>query len=250
MRNEELILLYQNGNKKALESLIENNGGIVRKISNKFYDINKMVEFDDLVQAGIIGLINAASKYDNNLENKAGFITYAFQYIKREIFSCVNGRSEKEISNNKLYNSCVSLDVPIKEDNDIQLKDTIESIDYGFENVEEKIYISQLRKELESAMLHNNTLKEREILQLCYGWNHQKIFTYKEVAEVLNLNKNSIPQIEFNALKKLRNSDWGKEKSKEYIGTKLESIVESSWYDQDKAVSAIDIMNKYFNGVI
>jgi RNA polymerase primary sigma factor len=54
--------------------------------------------------------------------------------------------------------------VPIKEDNDIQLKDTIESIDYGFKNVEEKIYIGQLSEELGSAMLYNNILKEREIL--------------------------------------------------------------------------------------
>jgi RNA polymerase sigma factor (sigma-70 family) len=209
-----------------------------------------MIEFDDLVQAGIIGLINAANKYNNELENKASFITYAFQYIKREIFSCVNGRSEKEISNNKLYNSCVSLDVPIQEDNDIQLKDTIESIDYGFENVEEKIYIKQLREELEDAMLDNNTLKEREILQLCYGWNYQKIFTYKEVAETLNISINSIPQIEFNALRKLRNSTWGKEKVKEYMRDKVESIMESSRYNQDKVIDKINLIDKYFSGVI
>ncbi|NRT88723.1 sigma-70 family RNA polymerase sigma factor [Clostridium beijerinckii] len=250
MSNEELVLLYQQGNTKALESLIEANEGIVKKLANKFNDINKMIEFDDMVQAGTIGLINAASKYDNNLENKANFITYAFQYIKREIFSCVNGRSEKEISNNKLYNSCVSLDMPIKEDNDIQLKDTIESIDYGFENVEEKIYIGQLREELESAMLHNNTLKEREILQLCYGWDYQKQFTYKEAAEVLKLNQNSIPQIEFNALRKLRNSDWGKEKVKEYMRDKAESIMESSRYNQDKVIDKINLIDKYFSGVI
>ncbi|MCE5222051.1 MAG: sigma-70 family RNA polymerase sigma factor [Clostridium sp.] len=250
MSNEELVLLYQQGNKQALESLIEANEGIVKKLANKFNGINKMVEFNDLVQAGTIGLINAASRYNNDLENKAGFITYAFQYIKREIFSCVNGRSSREVGNNTFNNNCISLDVPLQADEDIQLKDTIESIDYGFDNVEEKIYISQLREELESAMLHNNTLKEREILQLCYGWNYQKTFTYKEVAETLKLNQNSIPQIEFNALKKLRNSDWGKEKSKEYIGSKLESIMEGSRYDQDKAISAIDIMNKYFSGVI
>lgn len=250
MSNEELVLLYQQGDKQALESLIEANEGIVKKLANKFNGINKMVEFDDLVQVGTIGLINAAKKYDNNLENKANFITYAFQHIKREIFSCVNGKSEKEISNNKLYNSCMSLDVPIQEDNDIQLKDTIESVEYGFENVEEKIYIKQLREELESAMIHNNTLREREILKLCYGWDYQKQFTYKEAAEVLKLNQNSIPQIEFNALRKLRNSTWGKDKYKEHIGFKLESIIEGSRYDQDKAVSAIDIMNKYFSGVV
>lgn len=207
-------------------------------------------QFDDLVQAGTVGLINAANKYNNELENKAGFITYAFQYIKREIFSCVNGRSEKEISNNRLYNSCVSLDVPIQEDNDIQLRDTIESIDYGFENVEETIYIKQLREELENAMLNNNTLKEREILQLCYGWDYQKAFTYKEAAEVLKLNQNNIPQIEFNALRKLRNSTWGKEKVKEYMRDKVESIMENSRYNQDKVIDKINLIDKYFSGVI
>lgn len=250
MSNEELVLLYQQGNKQALESLIEANEGIVKKISNKFNGINKMVEFDDLVQVGTIGLINAAKKYDNNLENKANFITYAFQYIKREIFSCVNGRSEKEISNNKLYNSCMSLDVPIQGDNDIQLKDTIESIEYGFENVEEKIYIGQLREELESAMMHNNTLREREILKLCYGWDYQKAFTYKEAAEVLKLNQNSIPQIEFNALKKLRNSTWGKDKFKEYVTEKLYNIQEQSLHKTDKVIEKVNLIDKYFSGVV
>jgi RNA polymerase sigma factor (sigma-70 family) len=250
MTNEELVLLYQQGDKQALESLIETNIGIVRKLANKFYGINKMVELDDMVQVGTIGLINAASKYNNDLENKAGFITYAFQYIKREIFSCVNGRSEKEISNNKLYNSCISLDVPIQADEDIQLKDTIESIDYGFENVEERIYIQQLREELENAMLDNNTLKEREILQLCYGWDYKKTFTYKEVAESLNINFNSIPQIEFNALRKLRNSAWGKERVKEYMRDKVKVIQECSRYNQDKVIDKVNLIDKYFSGVI
>jgi RNA polymerase sigma factor (sigma-70 family) len=248
--NEELVLLYQQGDKKALENLIKANGGIVRKLANKFNGINKMVEFDDLVQVGTIGLINAASKYNNDLENKASFITYAFQYIKREIYSCVNGRSSKDVENNKFNNNCVSLDVPLKADEDIQLKDTIESIEYGFENIEEKIYISQLREELESAMMHNNTLKEREILQLCYGWDYQKVFTYKEVAEVFNISYNRVSQIEFNALRRLRNSEWGKEKFKEYMRSKVESIMESSRYDQDKVIDRIDILDKYFGGVV
>ncbi|WP_459481451.1 sigma-70 family RNA polymerase sigma factor [Clostridium saccharoperbutylacetonicum] len=250
MDNEKLVLLYQQGDKQALESIIAANDGIVRKLANKFLGINKMIEFDDMVQAGTIGLINAANKYDNDLESKASFITYAFQYIKREIYSCVNGKSEKDISNNKLYNSCISLDMPLQSDEDIQLKDTIESIDYGFENVEEKIYIQQLREELEDAMLNNNTLKEREILQLCYGWDYQKTFTYKEVAEILNINFNSIPQIEFNALRKLRNSDWGKERVKKYMRDKVKVIQECSRYNQDKAIDKINLIDKYFNGVI
>ncbi|MFT8343745.1 MAG: sigma-70 family RNA polymerase sigma factor [Clostridium beijerinckii] len=250
MSNEELVLLYQQGDKQALESLIKANSGMIKKLANKFNGINKMIEFDDMVQAGTIGLINAASKYNDELENKASFITYSFHYIKREIYSCVNGRSSKEVGNNTFNNNCISLDVPLQADEDIQLKDTIESIDYGFENVEENIYISQLRAELEDAMLNNNTLKEREILKLCYGWDYQKAFTYKEVAEILKLNQNSIPQIEFNALRKLRNSEWGKEKVKEYMRDKVESIMESSRYDQDKVIDKINILDKYFSGVV
>jgi len=250
MINEELVLLYQQGNKKALESLIENNTGIVRKIANKFYGINKMVEFDDLIQVGTIGLINAAKLYDNTLESKANFITYAFQSIRREIYSCVNGRSSKDVENNKFNGNCVSLDTPLKEDNEMELKDTIESIDYGFENVEEKIYIKQLRADLESAMIDNNTLKEREVLMLRYGWDTNKESTYIDIADIFNISSNKIINIESAALKKLRCSNWGQEKGKEYIQSKLENIKESSRYNQDSVVEKINIIDKYFRGVI
>ena len=74
MNNEELVELYQQGDKQALDKLIEGNGGIVRKLAIKYNNINDLLEFDDLIQAGYIGLINAANKYDNTLENKANFI--------------------------------------------------------------------------------------------------------------------------------------------------------------------------------
>ena len=35
MSNEELVQLYQNGDKKALEKLIQANTGIINKIANK-----------------------------------------------------------------------------------------------------------------------------------------------------------------------------------------------------------------------
>lgn len=250
MSNEELVILYQQGDKQALESLIDNNGGIIRKISNKFYGINKMIEFDDLIQVGVIGLIAAAKKYDINMENKANFITYAFHYIKREIISCVNGRSSKDVENNKFNNNCVRLDTPLKEDNEIELKDTIESIDYGFENVEEKIYIGQLRAELETVMKENNTLKEREILMLHYGWDTNKEASYIDIADIFDTSANRIIQMEFSALKKLRHSNWGQVKEKEYINSKLEAIKESSRYNQDSVINELNIIDKYFSGVL
>ena len=55
--NEELVQLYQEGNKQALNELIEQNTGIIKKISNKYMNINKMLEFDDLFNSGVIGFI-------------------------------------------------------------------------------------------------------------------------------------------------------------------------------------------------
>lgn len=96
--NEELLKLYKKGYKKALDKLIENNIGIIKKIAIKYNGINRELELDDLIQEGILGLIVAANKYDFNNKKKAKFITFAVFYIDRYLHSCVNGRSSKELS--------------------------------------------------------------------------------------------------------------------------------------------------------
>src|SRR5471030_298367 len=116
MTNEELVVLYQSGDKEALESLINNNQGIVRKLAAKYNGLNKLIEFDDLVQSGTIGLIAAADRYDITRKNKANFITYAFQWIEREIYNCVNGRSSRNINNNKFYKTFKSLNELVGDD--------------------------------------------------------------------------------------------------------------------------------------
>lgn len=116
MSNEELVQLYQNGDKKALEKLIQANTGIIHKIANKYNGINRELEFDDLFQSGVLGFIKAVEKYNCNHEKKAKFITYAIFLIDRYIYWCVNGRGSKETENNKFYNSCTSLNAPIGED--------------------------------------------------------------------------------------------------------------------------------------
>lgn len=158
MSNEELVQLYQNGDKKALEKLIQANTGIINKIANKYNGINRELEFDDLFQSGVLGLINAVEKYNCNHEKKAKFITYAVFLIDRYIYFCVNGRGSKEIENNKFYNSCTSLNAPIGEDETGEVIDLIEGVDYGFENIEEKIFLQNLRKNLEEVMQSCNTL--------------------------------------------------------------------------------------------
>ena len=47
MSNEQLVLLYQQGNKKTLESLIESNMGIIKKIAIKYNNLNKLIELEE-----------------------------------------------------------------------------------------------------------------------------------------------------------------------------------------------------------
>ena len=63
------------------ENLIENNYGLVHACANKFR--GRGVEYDDLFQAGCIGLIKAAQKFDSS--RGFAFSTYAVPVILGEI---------------------------------------------------------------------------------------------------------------------------------------------------------------------
>ena len=214
--NEDLLREYHNGDKKALDKLIENNIGIIKKIAIKYNGINRELELDDLIQEGILGLIAAAKKYKFDIEKKAKFITFTVFYIDRYIHSCVNGGNSKQIGNNKLYKSCTSLNIPVGEEGETrELEDFIEDIDYGFENVEEKIYLHKLRIDLECAMIDFNKLEEREVLKYRYGWNAPPM-SLNEIGDIFNITGNKVRNIEYRALSKLRNSRWAIKNIKEF----------------------------------
>ena len=191
-----------------MAELVENNRGIVNKIANKYNGINRELELDDLFQDGVLGLIKAAEKYDFNNEKKAKFITYAVFYIDRYIQGSVNGWSSKEIRNNKFYKDCISANTPVGEEADgREIEDIIEDIDYGFENVEEKLFLNNLRNELNEVMQKCNTLEQREVLKHRYGWNASPM-KLDDIADIFNITRDKVRNIESMALRKLRNSSW------------------------------------------
>ena len=206
MSNEELVQLYQNGDIKALDQLIGDNSRIIYKIANKYNGVNRELDIDDLVQEGTIGFIEAAKRYDFNNEKKAKFTTYAVYYIDRYINRSVNGNSSKEKGNNEFYHNCSSLNVPVGEEG-IELGDLIEGLDYEYENIEEKIFLNNLRKELDNVMKQYNTLEQREVLKFRYGWNAKEM-KLEEIGDILGITSSKVKSIEYNALRKLRNSIW------------------------------------------
>lgn len=234
MSNEELVELYQQGDKQALESLIQNNKGRVFKIANKFYTgKTNSIDIEDLEQEGYMGLITAAEKYKINVENAASFITYATYWIYQRIHRFVSKRNT---------NDETSLNTQLKEDEEVERQDFLKYSEAGFENVEEGIYLKQLRKDLESVMVENTTLREREILKMRYGWDCKR-YTCTYIGGILGISKSRVQQIEHKAIVKMRKCEWARNEYGKYF----ESIKDNPDIAMDEK---IDFANKYFKGVI
>lgn len=237
MTNEELVCLYQQDDKKALEELIEQNKGMVYKLANKYYTgKTNAIDLEDLHQEGVLGIMIAAEKYDINHNKKALFIVYAVHWINSKI-------------NRFIHNNCTndesSLNVIIGQDGDRQRErvDYLEDIDYGFENVEERIYQNQLRADLERVMNKSTSLSEREVLKLHYGWYGNGYMTTEEVGEVLSMPGAKIRNYESKAIRKLRNSNWARTVFKKYYSA--DGISHGSMFKIRKDIRAGRLMDWY-----
>lgn len=79
----ELGRRIQQGDSDALAALVEGNVRLVHKIACKFFSDDPATAYDDLVQAGMIGLLTAARKYDP--ERGLHFSTYAVWWIRQAV---------------------------------------------------------------------------------------------------------------------------------------------------------------------
>lgn len=78
-----------------LENIILDNINLIYKAANYF---KNYASKEDLISAGVIGMINAYKKYDNSYNTK--FTTYAFDYIIGEMKKCIRNDKSIKISRN------------------------------------------------------------------------------------------------------------------------------------------------------
>ena len=74
--------------------------GLVRKIISKY---NFRNDYDDLYQAGMVGLVSALKKYDGSRESS--FLDYAYFWIKGEVLKTINNNYQVKLGSDsyKLY---------------------------------------------------------------------------------------------------------------------------------------------------
>lgn len=82
--NDQLIRLIQEGSEQAKQDLCLKNYGLVKEWVSKYARLygNKL-DYEDLEQAGMIGMLRAAEKFDLNMYTQ--FSTYAVWWIKQAI---------------------------------------------------------------------------------------------------------------------------------------------------------------------
>ena len=189
---EKYVEMFQNGDMRAKDKLIEHNLRLVVYLSKKYE--NTKVDLEDLVSIGTIGLIKGINTYRNDKNIKLA--TYASRCIDNEILMYLR--------KNKKRKADVSLDESLSfdaEGNELHLEDILGTeSDIVTKDLEEndmrKIMLREIGKLNE---------RDKQIMVLRYGLNNNDELTQKEVAELLGISQSYISRIEKKVISKISN---------------------------------------------
>ena len=139
---------------------------LVRSIAKKYSHLG--VSIEDLVQEGMIGLLEAADKFKN--DKKAKFSTYANYWIKKKILVAINKEKKGSLDSIKL-----------KKETNVHKEEELETSQY-------------------LKLPQNIPDTERKILRMVY----EEQLTLKEIAQILGISRERVRQLKEKALRRLR----------------------------------------------
>ncbi len=193
---------------KSRKDLVMEHLPLVRKVASKIFRRlpEGVVDFDELVNTGVIGLIKAIEKYDSN---RAKFSTYAYIKIRGEILDYLrkldflprNVREKiKNGETSELREEIATL-ISIEEklfgnSERYFVKDTLVS---DFPDPEEQVLREEAKRVLSSAISQLSE-KEQLVLQLIFV----EELDLKSIGEILGVSVSRVSQIKTGALKKLK----------------------------------------------
>ncbi len=257
--DEEVLLArrIREGDMVALERLTQANLRFVISVAKQYDKGAHNLTLGDLISEGNIGLITAATKFDETRGFK--FISYAVWWIRQSIMSAIsqNSRLIRQPSNrvmafNKLLRSFSELEQKLqREPTDEELADALEmpedhvksmknisfrpaSIDAPLRSDEvfnlldvlpEKVTPSPeqglLRSSLQvdiNDMLSHLTDREAQIIEWSFGLNDAPRLRLDDIGDELGLTRERVRQVREAALVKMKSNRRGVETLKYYIG--------------------------------
>lgn len=247
-QQRDLALKILEGDNKARELFINSNLRLVVNVAKRY--IGNGLTFLDLIQEGNLGLITAVDKYDVkkgfNFSTYAIWwirqaITKAIEYkgrtiriaahvyekvqLYKKIFRNLEIKLNREPTINEIADEMelsvsevsdlqqlqidvVSINAIIEDEKRTELEDFIVSSDDTPEEIATKENMQQDVKNL--LISCNLKSRERDILILRYGLDGKEPMTLVEIGKIYNLTRERVRQIESNALKKIRKSNFVK----------------------------------------
>lgn len=181
---------------EATWTIVLENIGLVHKIANTHCRNHQ--DRDDLVQEGLIGLFEAARRFDPSYG--AAFGTFAYPYIRGYILRYFQDRPEEEqLKSRKSAEASVGEDQP----QDFGMGAAKIPIADTWLDSAEVDYIRQdlgrhLRERLEAD------LDELERLIVAVRWLGDDKLTFDEIAKTLGISRQRVEQLESAAFAKLR----------------------------------------------
>ena len=179
------------GKLETRQILVEHNLRLVVYIAKKFE--NTGIGLEDLISIGTIGLMKGVNTF--NAEKKIKLATYASRCIENEILMYLR-------RSNKIKGE-LSIDEPLNQDgdgNELLLSDILGTDpDVTSRRIEDEVDKSLLRASFEK--LGN---RERNIMELRFGFINGKEKTQKEVADMLGISQSYISRLEKKIIKKMK----------------------------------------------
>ena len=189
---EELIKQLSNeDNLQARQTLVERNLRLVVYIAKKFE--NTGIGIEDLISIGTIGLMKGVNTF--NSEKKIKLATYASRCIENEILMFLR-RSNKTKGE-------VSIDEPLNKDcdgNELLLSDILGTDpDVTYRKLEDEV-----DKKLLKASIEKLNSREKNIMEMRFGFITGNEKTQKEVADELGISQSYISRLEKKIINKMK----------------------------------------------
>ena len=188
-KDEELVLMAQNGDDAAQEYLLDKYKSLVRAKSRAYFLIG--ADSEDIIQEGMIGLYKAVRDY--NEEKNASFRSFAELCVNRQMITAIKAATRQK---HQPLNSYVSLNKPVYEEESEQTyMDFLQSSSDSLLNPEALLIGQENKSFLEDQMLKNLSSFETRVLVLYLQGR-----SYFEIAHVLDKPEKSID----NALQRVK----------------------------------------------
>ena len=187
----EEIEKLSKADKEAKKKLVEHNLRLVVYIAKKFE--NTGVGLEDLISIGTIGLMKAINTFNSSKNIKLA--TYSSRCIENEILMHLR-RSNR-------LKSEISIDEPLNQDgdgNELLLSDILGTD----EDITSRGVEDEVDKKLLKASISKLNSREKNIMELRFGFKTGTEKTQKEVADMLGISQSYISRLEKKIINKMK----------------------------------------------